>query len=329
MSRVVFVGNVPYDVEEDKLIPVFSTVGPIAGFRLMVDKETGKSKGYAFCEYHDHDTAASAVRNLNGTEVSGRPLRIDLADSDPFFEGKTTKSGRTRPDDDNNNSRPTRFGAAEDKHVDPLANLPKGIPIPPGSDALTTITTSLAAVPPAQMLDILGQMKAYVISSPEHARLLFNAHPQLAYAFFQAMVLNNLVDPAILERMITAAAAQAPPPAPAPVQAPPMPSHPVPVQPAAYRSAPTAPLHPQQPYYAAQKAPVPTPYAQPNQAVYPPPQAPPRSAPPPVQQQPDIPEEQKAMLMQILSLSQEQINALPPQERTTVQQLRAQFMGTG
>lgn len=106
--------------------------------------------------YSDHDTAASAVRNLNGTEVNGRPLRIDLADSDPFFEGKTTKSGRTRPEDD---SRPTRFGPVEDKNADPLANLPKGIPIPPGSDALTTITTSLAAVPPAQMLDILGQMK--------------------------------------------------------------------------------------------------------------------------------------------------------------------------
>lgn len=41
--------------------------------------------------------------------------------------------------------------------------------------------------------------QAYVVSSPDHARLLFNAHPQLAYAFFQAMVLNNLVDPSVLE----------------------------------------------------------------------------------------------------------------------------------
>ncbi|KAG9023309.1 hypothetical protein FRB95_013263 [Tulasnella sp. JGI-2019a] len=328
MSRVVFVGNVPYDVEEDKLIPVFSTVGPIAGFRLMVDKETGKSKGYAFCEYHDHDTAASAVRNLNGTEVNGRPLRIDLADSDPFFEGKTTKSGRTRPEDD---TRPNRYGGGgDDKKFDPLANLPSGIPIPPGSDALTTITNSLAAVPPAQMLDILGQMKAYVISSPEHARLLFNAHPQLAYAFFQAMVLNNLVDPAILERMITAAAAQAPapPPAPVPVPAPILPTH---SQPASYRTAGPPPPQHQQPYYGAQKAPPQAPYSQQqpvHQAVYPPPQPPP-CAPVAPAQQADIPEEQKAMLMQILSLSQDQINALPPQERTTVQQLRAQFMGTG
>jgi hypothetical protein len=41
----------------------------------------------------DHETAASAVRNLNNTDVGGCPLRIDLADSDPFLEGKTTVRG--------------------------------------------------------------------------------------------------------------------------------------------------------------------------------------------------------------------------------------------
>ena len=43
--------------------------------------------------FEDHDTAMSAVRNLNGQEIGGRPLRIDLADSDPFLEGKTTVRG--------------------------------------------------------------------------------------------------------------------------------------------------------------------------------------------------------------------------------------------
>ena len=43
----------------------------------------------------DHETASSesAVRSLNGQEIGGRPLRIDLADSDPFLEGKTTTRG--------------------------------------------------------------------------------------------------------------------------------------------------------------------------------------------------------------------------------------------
>lgn len=97
----------------------------------------------------DHDTAASAVRNLNGTEVNGRPLRIDLADSDPFFEGKSTQSGRTKHNDDDRRR----------EKVDPLAHLPPGVAIPVGSSALDVITKSLANVPPAQLLDILGQMK--------------------------------------------------------------------------------------------------------------------------------------------------------------------------
>ena len=46
----------------------------------MTDKDSGKPKGYGFCEYHDQATAESAVRNLNGHEVSGRSLRVDFAD---------------------------------------------------------------------------------------------------------------------------------------------------------------------------------------------------------------------------------------------------------
>lgn len=48
----------------------------------MLDRETGKSKGYGFCEYLDQETAASALRNLNGFEFHGRNLRIDTAAGD-------------------------------------------------------------------------------------------------------------------------------------------------------------------------------------------------------------------------------------------------------
>jgi cleavage stimulation factor subunit 2 len=49
--------------------------------------------GPKFIYSADHETALSAVRNLNNVDVGGRPLRIDLADSDPFLEGKTTVRG--------------------------------------------------------------------------------------------------------------------------------------------------------------------------------------------------------------------------------------------
>ena len=53
----------------------------ISNNRLVYDRETGKPKGFGFCEYKDQDTAQSAMRNLNGTEIHGRQLRVDSATS--------------------------------------------------------------------------------------------------------------------------------------------------------------------------------------------------------------------------------------------------------
>lgn len=50
--------------------------------RLVIDCETGKPKGYGFCEYKDEETALSARRNLQGYEINGRQLRVDFAEND-------------------------------------------------------------------------------------------------------------------------------------------------------------------------------------------------------------------------------------------------------
>lgn len=47
--------------------------------RIVYDRETGKPKGYGFCEYRDQETALCAMRNLNGYEIAGRTLRVDNA----------------------------------------------------------------------------------------------------------------------------------------------------------------------------------------------------------------------------------------------------------
>ena len=94
--RSVFVGNIPYEATEEKLKDIFSEVGQVgewdclspvqllkifcsASFKLVYDRETGKPKGYGFCEYKDQETALSAMRNLNGFEIAGRTLRVDNA----------------------------------------------------------------------------------------------------------------------------------------------------------------------------------------------------------------------------------------------------------
>ncbi|CDQ70066.1 unnamed protein product [Oncorhynchus mykiss] len=80
--RSVFVGNIPYEATEEQLKDIFSEVGLVVSFRLVYDRETGKPKGYGFCEYQDQETALSAMRNLNGREFSGRALRVDNAASE-------------------------------------------------------------------------------------------------------------------------------------------------------------------------------------------------------------------------------------------------------
>ena len=108
----------------------------------------------------------SAVRNLNNTDCGGRNLRIDLADSDPYLEGKTTVHGeiidagetrsqwRQREKRDGNDDR-TRTASERDF----LKSLPQGIPIPPGTTALDAISHRLASMDPAQLTEVLAQMK--------------------------------------------------------------------------------------------------------------------------------------------------------------------------
>merc|ERR1740128_63557 len=75
----VFVGNIPYGVTEEQLKDIFSEAGPVVSFRIVYDRETGRPKGFGFCEFKDADSAQNAMRSLNGYEIGGRTLRVDNA----------------------------------------------------------------------------------------------------------------------------------------------------------------------------------------------------------------------------------------------------------
>ncbi|KAJ2914570.1 hypothetical protein MD484_g5832, partial [Candolleomyces efflorescens] len=332
MSKVVFVGNVPYNMGEDQLIDVFKSVGQVVGFRLVFDRDTGKAKGYGFCEFSDHETALSAVRNLNNTEVGGRPLRIDLADSDPFLEGKTTVRGEIL---DSGYPGPAEPRSAWRTAEAFMANLPAGRPLPKNVAALDAISTTLAGMQPTQLLEVLAQMKAFIITHPEQARILLQKQPQLSYALFQALLLHKIVPTEVLLKMRDASTAPTPaggmqdakrhPPTPllGPRTPVPPPAHMQPPPPLHGYAQP--PYH--QPPYAQQPPPQVPPVAQ---SYYrPPPPAmppPPVSAPAPVQT-PEISEQQRDMIMQVLSLSPGALDHLPPDQKATIMQLRSQFMG--
>jgi RNA recognition motif-containing protein len=81
-SKCIFVGNIPYDYDDQSLLDTLSMVGPVNNFRIVFDEKTGKSKGYGFCEYRDAEIAASALRNLKDIDYNGRQLRINFAEND-------------------------------------------------------------------------------------------------------------------------------------------------------------------------------------------------------------------------------------------------------
>ncbi|KAK7000244.1 hypothetical protein R3P38DRAFT_3057739 [Favolaschia claudopus] len=245
MSKVVFVGNVPYNTSEDALINVFKSVGQVVGFRLAFDRDTGKPKGYGFCEFADHETAASAVRNLNNTDVGGQPLRIDLADSDPFLEGKTTVRGELL-----NAGTPgpaERFGRSENRGSEGseiLATIPPGKPLAPGEQAQDAISHAIAqGMSESQLIEVIAQMKAFVITHPRQAHQFLSHHPQVAYAVFMGLITSNIIPSDILQRMLEASPHHANRSAP--------PSH-MPPPPPPQNFGPSPQVHPphpqQQPY---------------------------------------------------------------------------------
>ena len=89
-SNKVFVGNIPYGISEEQLSSIFCEVGPVVSFKLVFDRETGRSKGYGFCEYQDPETAQSAIRNLNNYDLDGRTLRVTSAEKDANQQGQPT-----------------------------------------------------------------------------------------------------------------------------------------------------------------------------------------------------------------------------------------------
>jgi cleavage stimulation factor subunit 2 len=114
----------------------------------------------------DHETALSAVRNLNNVDVGGRPLRIDLADSDPFLEGKTTVRGELIDGGETRAQWRERENSKRDKEPDSgkdgtsfLRNLPQGVPVPLGASALDMISQTLATMNPTQLVEVLAQFK--------------------------------------------------------------------------------------------------------------------------------------------------------------------------
>ncbi|KAK3310128.1 uncharacterized protein B0T15DRAFT_25603 [Chaetomium strumarium] len=292
-SRVVFVGNIPYGLTEEQITEIFSGAGRVLNFRLVYDRETGRPKGFGFAEFPDYDSAASAVRNLNDYEIMGRKLRVDFSnetvndDDNRDRDGVTGTAGgsyaHASATNGGSTSAPATAGGGSS-----LPPLPQGKDLPPGVSCTDAISRTLNTLPPAQLLDILQQMKTLATSDPVRATELLTQAPQLSYAVFQALLIMGLVSPDAINSVLEPGAAGAvPQPAPAGYGPP------------ATATPPTAGVGGYAP---------------------PPPAAAPVAAPPaPPAQDPE------ALMRAVMELPQETIDMLPEAEKQQIMALRASY----
>lgn len=82
MANKIYVGNLPYSTTEDDLRNEFSECGEIERVQLITDRETGRSKGFAFVTFTSEDAMAAALEK-NNSELQGRALRINKAIEKP------------------------------------------------------------------------------------------------------------------------------------------------------------------------------------------------------------------------------------------------------
>jgi cold-inducible RNA-binding protein len=83
MGSRLYVGNLPFSVRDQALEELFASYGEIVSARVIMDRQSGRSKGFGFVEMADNESGDNALSEMNGKEVMGRPLRVDNVKSPP------------------------------------------------------------------------------------------------------------------------------------------------------------------------------------------------------------------------------------------------------
>ena len=93
MSTRLFVGNLSFETNELELRDVFGQLGEIVEVKVVTDRDTGRSRGFAFVEMSDAGAADRAISELNGRDLAGRAIRVSQAESRET-RGRSSKGGR-------------------------------------------------------------------------------------------------------------------------------------------------------------------------------------------------------------------------------------------
>ena len=92
MGKRLFVGNLSFETNELELRDLFAQNGTVVDLKVVTDRETGRSRGFAFVEMSSDGEASEAISQLNGREFGGRTLKVDEAAE----RGAQARSGGSR-----------------------------------------------------------------------------------------------------------------------------------------------------------------------------------------------------------------------------------------
>lgn len=79
MATKLYVGQLPYSTTDDELKEIFSPHGTVESAKVIMDRETGRSKGFGFVEMSTEDEANAAIKALDQQEVQGRKINVSVA----------------------------------------------------------------------------------------------------------------------------------------------------------------------------------------------------------------------------------------------------------
>ena len=87
MGKKLYVGNLPFSATDEALQAHFSQAGTVESAKVIMDRDSGRSKGFGFVEMASDEEAAKAISQFNGQEYQGRPLTVAEAKPQPPREG--------------------------------------------------------------------------------------------------------------------------------------------------------------------------------------------------------------------------------------------------
>ena len=332
----IFVGNLSFNTTEEQLHTAFSEVGRVINVRMVTDQDTGKPRGFAFVEFEQAQAALSAIRNMNDYELNGRRLRVNFSNSSHL----EALAGKLGMDLSQQTGKPSGAGAS------------KGVvPVGGASAGTNAVADALKSLSKGEMYDVVAKLKEIADRDPDEARRVISGHPQLPEALLFVMSKLDMVKTALPVEHLAGASSMLP-------VAPSLASVPVragdPRAAALPRADPRQQPQQQPPVAAVAPARVdPRQRADPRAAARvvqqpPPPPPPPRLVPqqqppppPPQLVYPNMQQQQQqqqqppglanldpALVQQVLSLTPQQIQQLPPDKQQSILQLRQQITGS-